>query len=517
MGGRLEARLAVVAGGPPGVGDADRSGLRGEQSVDRLDPGRVLRREARGVERRLLVRVGGEVEQAAVVVALEAFVECVARRRSGVPARLVMDEQRVAVGRGAAAGQHRQQALAVEFESRRQAGAGGFDEGWKHVADVDQGLVHLPARDRPRPPGEVGHVAAGLERPPLAAADFAAVADRRDAGRRAVVADEQDQRVPLQPVLDELRPYPAHQMVHVGHHSGEPLLVRRRVAGPRRGAVEGVARSRGAAARRPVAQPGRDDERVVRQRHRVVDEERFARRRIRRRVLIDRLEHEVVRQVRPEDVVAPCLLAVVRHQGRPPVARAATLAAQLPQPVFVEPRLLRRRPLVDHVEVVRQLPLAGDHRPVARLRQYMGERDVGRVEVHELPVVPVVVQPRHQLDPGRRAQRLRVPVLEPHPLGGDAVELRSLVGRAAVCAECLDAEIVGEDDDDVGLGGRLGGGGAGRREQGKTDQQDDGKAGTGVHGRQVSSRPRPVPGCRAILIPCSASRDADEPDHQSGA
>ena len=277
-------RPAVDAGGrrPPGAGGADRSGLGGEQGVDCLDACGVPR--ARGSwcpSGDLLVRVGGQVEQPAVVVALEALVEGVARRRACVPARFVVDEQCVAVERGTAL-EHRQQALAVQVEARRQAGCGRFDERRKHIADVDQGLVHLAGRDRARPPGEVGHVAAGLERPPLAAGDLPSVADRRDPGRGAVVADEQQQRVPVQLVLDELRPHPADQVVHVGDHRREPLLVRLRVQ---------VVRRR--------------HERIVGKRHRVVDEERLAGRGIRRRVLVDRLEHEVVRQVRPEDVFAP--------------------------------------------------------------------------------------------------------------------------------------------------------------------------------------------------------------------
>ena len=459
-------RPAVDAGcrRSPGAGGADRSGLGGEQGVDRLDAGGVLGREVRGVERRLLVRVAGEVEQAAVVVALEAFVERVAHGRTRVPARFVVDEQSVAVKRRSAL-QHRQEALAVEVEARRQACAGRLDQGREHVADVDQGLVQVAGGNRPRPPDEVGHVAAGLERPSLAARDLPAVANRRDPRRGAVVADEQEQRVPFQFVLDQLRPHPADQVVHVGDHRREPLLVRLRVQVVRR-----------------------HHERVVGQSHRVVDEERLAGRGIRRRVLVDRLEHEVVRQVRPEDVLAPGLLPVVRHQGRPPVARTAPFPPELPEPVLVEARLLRRRSFVDHVQVVRQLPLARDHRPVARLRQHVGKGDIGRVEFHELPVVPVVVQPRHQLDPGRRAQRLRMAVLEPHALRGDPVELRRLVGRAAVDTQRLGAEVVGEDDDDVGLGGRLGYGDA-SRENDQASQQGE-RASVWWHRSQVTSRGR---------------------------
>ena len=71
---------------------ADRAGFRGEQGVDRLDPGRVIGLEVGVVERRLFVRVRGQVEQAAV----------------------------------------------------------GFDQGREHVAHIDQGFVHVPAWNRVR-------------------------------------------------------------------------------------------------------------------------------------------------------------------------------------------------------------------------------------------------------------------------------------------------------------------------------------------------------------------------------
>ena len=56
-----------------------------------------------------------------------------------------------------------------------------------------------------------------------------------------------------------------------------------------------------------------------------------------------------------------------------------------------------------------------------------------------------------QRRPARRADLgRRVELREPHALGGHAVEVRRADGRVAVAAEVAVAEVVGEDDDDVG-------------------------------------------------------------------
>ena len=43
-------------------------------------------------------------------------------------------------------------------------------------------------------------------------------------------------------------------------------------------------------------------------------------------------------------------------------------------------------------------------------------------------------------------------LLEPHPGGGEPIEMRRLVGLPAVGRDAFVAEVIGHDEDDVGLG-----------------------------------------------------------------
>ena len=54
-----------------------------------------------------------------------------------------------------------------------------------------------------------------------------------------------------------------------------------------------------------------------------------------------------------------------------------------------------------------------------------------------------------QRRPGRRADRFRVGAGEAQPLPGQAVEARGLVIPAAIAAQVVDAQVVGQDEDDV--------------------------------------------------------------------
>jgi len=74
------------------------------------------------------------------------------------------------------------------------------------------------------------------------------------------------------------------------------------------------------------------------------------------------------------------------------------------------------------------------------------------VEVDKTRVVADVIQPGHQLRSGGRAQRLDVAVLEPHSAGGELVEIRRAIRRAAVGRYALIAEIVNQNQNDIGTG-----------------------------------------------------------------
>src|SRR5207302_1472984 len=75
----------------------------------------------------------------------------------------------------------------------------------------------------------------------------------------------------------------------------------------------------------------------------------------------------------------------------------------------------------------------------------------------------------HQGGAGGLAVLAVVIVGELHPLAGEAVDVGRLVVLAAVRAGVGPAEIVGEDEDDVGLGS-VGLGSEKKRDQGRGDQ-----------------------------------------------
>ncbi len=75
---------------------------------------------------------------------------------------------------------------------------------------------------------------------------------------------------------------------------------------------------------------------------------------------------------------------------------------------------------------------------------------------------PVLVTAGHQADPGGRADRgVGIGLHEAQTLGCEAVDVRRLVVRPAVAADVGVAEVVGQQEDDVGLArpGRPGGAG----------------------------------------------------------
>ena len=130
----------------------------------------------------------------------------------------------------------------------------------------------------------------------------------------------------------------------------------------------------------------------------------------------------------------------------------------MPEQILVESRIgashprppSLRRPGVVHRIIAVQLPFPGDQRPVARLLHQMAEGPLlFRQDSEALPVA-VLEAARHQLHAGVRAERLGIGVVETNPLTGQAVQHRRRVGVAAVGAQGFVAQIVRQDQDDVG-------------------------------------------------------------------
>jgi hypothetical protein len=176
----------------------------------------------------------------------------------------------------------------------------------------------------------------------------------------------------------------------------------------------------------PFRAVGRGDEGVVRQRHRVIDEERLA------AIALDE----------PVDVISPEVVAVfaprvftesaILEDHRVGVPRTFVLRMTgVPEAVFIEacvlgahsdPAPLRRSGIINRI-VARKLPLAGHQRFVPGAPQVMAESARFRVEQPEAEPVAVRVPAGHQLHARRRAERRRVSVIEAHPGRGQPVQI----------------------------------------------------------------------------------------------
>ena len=116
----------------------------------------------------------------------------------------------------------------------------------------------------------------------------------------------------------------------------------------------------------------------------------------------------------------------------------------------------------DTLRLVAEVPFSDDAGRVADLLQRLGQGDLGGRQtvvrvLEEHPLAPAehpapqVYAPGQQGRPARRADRgLRVEAGPALALGGHAVEVGRADRRVPVGAEVAVAEVVGEDDDDVG-------------------------------------------------------------------
>jgi len=71
---------------------------------------------------------------------------------------------------------------------------------------------------------------------------------------------------------------------------------------------------------------------------------------------------------------------------------------------------------------------------------------------HDFQPVLKGITTGQQLRPRRRAIWIRKAMGKPHTLLGEAVEVGRLVRCAAVAGQALHTEVIGEDEDDIGLG-----------------------------------------------------------------
>lgn len=100
---------------------------------------------------------------------------------------------------------------------------------------------------------------------------------------------------------------------------------------------------------------------------------------------------------------------------------------------------------------VAELPLADDGRGIAGLFEDVSERRLLGIEQPEANIVPDIVLPGHELDSGRRAERLHIAVIEANPGRSEPIQVRRPVRLASVGAHAFIAEVIGHDEDDVRL------------------------------------------------------------------
>ena len=69
-------------------------------------------------------------------------------------------------------------------------------------------------------------------------------------------------------------------------------------------------------------------------------------------------------------------------------------------------------------------------------------------------IIAMVVFARHQLHPGRGAQRGRIAVVKTHPVFRQLIQVRGLVTFTTISAQGLVTEIIGHNKNDIGVFGK---------------------------------------------------------------
>ena len=242
-------------------------------------------------------------------------------------------------------------------------------------------------------------------------------------------------------LLDDL----ANNLVEVGHHGDEVffaggLTFGRLVGVVSTGTIADIVRSR--------------NEGIVNEDGGIIDEEGLV------LIAVDEVTNEVRHDIGSVFFMVIFLgeeLPVLLERWTPesfPSSFASLLCGHLPEAVFIEARFNRARGILTSLGFVIEpveLPLARDGRFVACVFQKMPEGLLLRIEVTEVSVVPEVVLPGHNLNPGSRADGRGVTMIEANAFGSEGVDVRRFVIFGTIAAETFPAHIVRHDEDDVGL------------------------------------------------------------------
>ena len=218
------------------------------------------------------------------------------------------------------------------------------------------------------------------------------------------------------------------------------------------------------------------------------------------RVAVDRLDRAVAEQVRHVAVAVDRHFLFVELVGLGaaarvigPVIEVVGGAAEDAEEVVVA--------ALDRAEIRQEaeMPLADQRRAVAggaqqrrqgrmtwRQADGLGRRRVDRLL--EADGQPILIAPGDQRRPRRRTDgRVGVGLGEFQPLEREPVDVRRRVVLLAVAAHVGIAEVVGEDEDDVRLGGLVGGLGSGPAQSRRGRRERTGRAGNEITTRQARS------------------------------
>ena len=230
----------------------------------------------------------------------------------------------------------------------------------------------------------------------------------------------------------------ADQLVHVGDHIREiaqVLLV----------SVSGIL---------PFLGVRRGNHGPVGEGHRVINEHGLL------PVALHEVQNEVDRYVRPVFVFALGYELFVLIISRACVAGALVLCVPgMEKAMLVEARLGHFHPFAPSESgigkvwrvVGLELPLPRDASLVAGVLHHVTESSFPRIENPEIGPVAVVVSTRHDLHPGRRAERLRVGMGKAKAFLGQLIDVRGMVGGSPVATEAINPYVVRHDEENVGL------------------------------------------------------------------
>ena len=333
------------------------------------------------------------------------------------------------LARRAALAEHlRRKALPVDRLAAGNLNASDLGQRGQEVNELGEIVADPPGRNVPGPRGDKRHAAATFEEHALGPAEFAAAdrGPRRLVAIGAVIAGEDHERLLAEPLAVEFGHQPADELVHVGDVVGEQILAVWLAVG--RGQDVGV----------NVGQ-------------RVVDVKRPV------LVAVDEVEYEPLAQIGHVLSLRPVLLFAVDRVGVS-LRRGPVGAAPLGADVLVEAPVGRlQRDLAPLARagggVAAGLKQLRDHHLLVTAGLEVGD---GRLVVARHASAEAVAAGHHQRPRGAAVGRA-VAGRKSDPVRRERVDVRRREVVGPVTAHRSDTEVVGEDHDDVGLRGAVGG------------------------------------------------------------